>query len=208
MRTHYKPWAKPFIAEHREIAPETIDLSDPFFLATKMHLEIGMGKGDFVVEMAIRHPADHYVAIEVSPMVSAMAIRKMVERDIGNVRVLIEEAEKVIPLFKDATFDSIYLNFSDPWPKRRHEKRRLTFPSKLVEYMRMLKVGGIIYFKTDDDDLYHYSLETFLASSLEVMDYTDDYAHLDADDAYTEYETIFRGEGKNINRIVARRKQI
>ncbi|MFA7020657.1 MAG: tRNA (guanosine(46)-N7)-methyltransferase TrmB, partial [Bacilli bacterium] len=107
---------------------------------------------------------------------------------------------------RDEMLQVVYLNFSDPWPKKRHEKRRLTFPSKLLEYTRILNKGGYVYFKSDNETLYEYSLTTFQDSPLEIITYTDNYSQLDDNDAMSEYEKQFRSEGKNINRIVARRK--
>ncbi|MFA6780642.1 MAG: tRNA (guanosine(46)-N7)-methyltransferase TrmB, partial [Bacilli bacterium] len=129
-----------------------------------------------------------------------------VEKKLVNVRIIVEDVAKVLPLCRDEMLQVVYLNFSDPWPKKRHEKRRLTFPSKLLEYTRILNKGGYVYFKSDNETLYEYSLTTFQDSPLEIIIYTDNYSQLDDNDAMSEYEKQFRSEGKNINRIVARRK--
>ncbi|MFA5421221.1 MAG: tRNA (guanosine(46)-N7)-methyltransferase TrmB [Bacilli bacterium] len=207
MRTRFKPWAKPYLDEHRDIALEDISGDKHFFTDPHLRLEIGCGKGDFVIALAERNPSVHFLAIEVAAMVAAMAARKIVDKELKNVRLLIDDAAKLIPLFPDQMFEAIYLNFSDPWPKKRHEKRRLTSPAKLLEYMRILKVGGHIYFKSDNDELYEYSLSAFKESPFEIVSHTNDYQVLDCEDAMTEYEKQFRGEGKTINRLVARRNK-
>ena len=206
MRTRYKPWAKPFLEEHHDIVVASFDDDKTFFSASNLRMEIGCGKGDFVVAMAEKNPQVNFLAIEVSPMVSAMAVRKIVEKKLSNIRVMVDDVAKILPACQDMMFDAIYLNFSDPWPKRRHEKRRLTSPQKLLEYMRILKVGGYVYYKSDNDGFYAYSLEMFANSPLEIVSHTNDYQPLDDSDAMSEYERLFRSEGKNINRLVARRK--
>ncbi|MFA5481013.1 MAG: tRNA (guanosine(46)-N7)-methyltransferase TrmB [Bacilli bacterium] len=207
MRTRFKSWAKPYLEEHASIALPSLESDANFFSHDFLHLEIGCGKGDFIIAMAKRFPHVHFLAVEVSAMVAAVATKKIVDEGIDNVRVMVENIDAIFPLFKEQMFDVIYLNFSDPWPKRRHEKRRLTFPSKLLEYERILKNDSYLYFKTDNTELYEYSLTTFLESPLEVISYTSNYDTLDESDACSEYEKIFRSEGKKINRIIARRKK-
>ena len=208
MRTRYKPWAKPYLEEHREIVINSISDDEQFFAGTDIKLEIGCGKGDFIVELAEGNPHTHYLAIEVSPMIAAMATRKIVDKKLTNVRVIVEDVAKILPTLPNAMLSALYLNFSDPWPKIRHEKRRLTFPPKLLEYNRILKEGGYVFFKSDNDGLYEYSLLTFANSPFEIIVTTNNYLDLEIDDAMSEYERQFRGLGKNINRIVARRKKV
>lgn len=206
MRTRYKPWAKPYLAAHSEVVLTNLNDDESFFKNEIIEMEIGCGKGDFIVALAEANPHINYLAIEVSAMVAAMATRKVVEKNLHNVRIIVDDVAKILPILRDGMLSALYLNFSDPWPKVRHEKRRLTFPSKLVEYKRILKIGGFVYFKSDNDDLYQYSLIAFTQSPLEVTSYTSDYQSLEAGDAMSEYERQFRNIGKNINRIVARRK--
>ena len=139
-------------------------------------------------------------------MVAAMAVRKIVEKGLLNIHILVADVAHILPQCRDEMFTALYLNFSDPWPKRRHEKRRLTYPQKLLEYKRIIKDGGYIYYKSDNDEFYHYSLEMFTNSPFTVISNTSNYQPLNEDDAMSEYERLFRNEGKNINRIVARRK--
>ncbi len=206
MRTRYKPWAKPYLDDHQEIVIKSLDDDPSFFADGPLEMEIGCGKGDFIVALATNNPNTKYLAIEVSAMVAAMAARKAVENKLQNIRFIVDDVAKILPLFLDETLGAIYLNFSDPWPKKKHEKRRLTFPAKLLEYTRILKKGGYLIFKSDNDALYNYSLSTIKESPLELIAYTDNYSALVEGDAMSEYEKQFRSLSKNINRIVARRK--
>lgn len=205
MRTRYKPWALPYLEEHREIVLTSIEEDKTFFAFPRLEIEIGCGKGDFIVEKAELFPEVHFLAVEVSAMVAAMATKKIVEKELKNVRVIVEDIAKILPACQKQMFDAIYLNFSDPWPKKRHEKRRLTFPAKLLEYIRILKVGGHLYFKSDNDGLYEYSLVTINDSPFQIISATSDYQEVEKGDAMTEYEKLFRSEGTAIKRIIARR---
>lgn len=205
MRTRFKPWALPYLEEHREIVLTSIEEDKAFFAFNRSEIEIGCGKGDFIVEKAELFPEIHFLAVEVSAMVAAMATKKIVEKDLKNVRVIVDDIAKILPACKKQMFDVIYLNFSDPWPKKRHEKRRLTFPAKLLEYIRILKVGGHLYFKSDNDELYEYSLQTINDSPFQIISATNDYQEVEKGDAMTEYEKLFRSEGTTIKRIIARR---
>ncbi|NMV82602.1 MAG: tRNA (guanosine(46)-N7)-methyltransferase TrmB [Erysipelotrichia bacterium] len=205
MRTRFKPWALPYLDEHREIVLTSIEEDEAFFSFPHLEIEIGCGKGDFIVEKAELFPKTHFLAVEVSAMVAAMATKKIVEKEVTNVRVIVEDIAKILPVCQAQTFDAIYLNFSDPWPKKRHEKRRLTFPTKLLEYIRILKVGGHLYFKSDNSGLYEYSLLAISDSPFQVVSSTSNYKFLEAGDAMTEYEKLFRSEGISIKRIIARR---
>jgi len=206
MRTRFKPWAKPYLEQHRDIVVDDLAFDQAFFVHDDLRMEIGCGKGDFVVTMAEKNSTVHFLAVEVSPMVAAMAVRKIVEKGLLNIRILVADVAHILPQCRDEMFSALYLNFSDPWPKRRHEKRRLTYPQKLLEYKRIIKDGGYIYYKSDNDEFYHYSLEMFTNSPFTVISNTSNYQPLNEDDAMSEYERLFRNEGKNINRIVARRK--
>lgn len=207
MRTRYKPWAKPYLEEHREIVISSISDDEGFFRKADIKLEIGCGKGDFIVELAEENPHTNYLAIEVNPIIAAIATRKIVDKKLTNVRIMVDDVANILPTLPNAMLSALYFNFSDPWPKIRHEKRRLTFPPKLLEYNRILKEDGYIYFKSDNDGLYEYSLRTFAESPFKIIATTNNYLDLDIDDAMSEYERQFRGLGKNINRIVARRKK-
>ena len=126
-----------------------------------IHIEIGMGKGTYIMECARRNPDINYIAIEKFDSVLLRALEKVKEDDIPNLRLCIIDAMEIRESFADDELDRIYLNFSDPWPKKHHAKRRLTSPLFLEQYRHILKKNGEIHFKTDNRGLFEYSLETF-----------------------------------------------
>ena len=204
MRSRHKRWAEPYLEQHPEIVIHNLVDHAAFLAGHPLFLEIGAGKGDFVLAMAQK--GGRWIALERETSIAGLLAKKVVESTLGNIRVLPADFDVVAEGFQAYRFEGIFLNFSDPWPKRRHEKRRLTFPAKLLEYMRILKSGGYLFFKSDNDGLYEYSRQTFAESPLEVISETNNYETLEVGDALSEYERQFRSEGKNINRIVARRK--
>ena len=202
MRTKYKPWAKPYLEEHQEITlqEEEIKNLDDFYL------EIGSGKGDFLIQMASKNPNLFFLGIERNVTCAGFTAKKLVESELKNAKLLYADMERVSPLFKDSSVNVIFLNFSDPWPKKRHHKRRLTSDRFLNEYFRILKPNGKIVFKTDNVDLFAFSNETFSENkNFEILSIDSDYDGLDPFDAVTEYEAFFREEGTKINRMVVRK---
>ena len=127
-----------------------------------IYIEIGMGKGDFIYQHALNNPHINYVGIEKYPSVLASAINKMKIKDkVSNLRLITFDAIELNDIFEKDELDLIYLNFSDPWPKSRHEKRRLTSATFLDVYKNNLKAKGSIEFKTDNRGLFEYSLTSF-----------------------------------------------
>ena len=114
-----------------------------------LYLEIGCGKGTFVTELAKRHPENFYVAIEVVPDVIMLAMEKAKSQELPNVKFVCFDANDICDVFEEGELDGLYLNFSDPWPKTRHHKRRLTYIAFLEKYRVVLKNGGRIFFKID-----------------------------------------------------------
>ena len=202
MRTKFKPWAKPYLDSHPEYVKENVVLNPSY---SKHYLEIGCGKGDFICEMAKKHPDIMFYAVELNVSVSGIACKKMVEQEIPNVVLIVSDIEKKFPNLGDKVFDGIFLNFSDPWPKKRHEKRRLTYIDKLNNYYRLLKDDGKLYFKTDNYDLFMYSLTQFDKTNFVKEFYTEDYTFDPSFDAMTEYETQFRKLGTKINKVIYRK---
>ena len=198
MRTKFKAWAEPYINEHPEYAlsDEQIQSLDDFYL------EIGSGKGEFLLRMSKKFPEYQFLGIEKNVTCAGIALKKIVEAESNNVKFLHRDAAEVVKFIKDKSVNIIYLNFSDPWPKRRHYKRRLTSVSFLDEYKRILKNDGCLIFKTDNLDLFEYSLEMFETSGLKIKSVSYDYDGLDELDAQTEYEEFFRKEGTPIKRVV------
>lgn len=198
MRTKYKAWAKPYIEEHLEysLTDEEISSLDDFYL------EIGSGKGDFIIQMSEKYPDRLFLGIEKNVTCAGITLKKIVEKELKNVKFLFKDGAEVIRLLKDHSVNKIYLNFSDPWPKKRHSKRRLTSDSFLEEYKRILKPTGNLVFKTDDIDLFNYSIGMFNEAGFKVINSTFDYDGSDVDDAITEYQTKAVNKGITIKRVI------
>lgn len=206
MRVKYKAWAKPYIDRHSDLVFSRLDFSDNFFDAGSLHLEIGFGKGDFIISLAAKHPDSKFLGIEKNMTVSGIAAKKIVDSGLTNIRLYVGDIAKVFDVIPDATFDSIFLNFSDPWPKRRHAKRRLTYSDNLIQYARILDSKGCLFFKTDKKDLYEFSLLTIKESPFRLISTDENYAGDDEFDAMSEYEKQFRKNGQIIYRIAARKE--
>lgn len=171
-------------------------------------LEIGCGKGSFVYGMAKKHPDKFFVAMEKVRDVIMLAMEKITaDSEINNVVFIAGDAEKLPEYFDVGEIDEIYLNFSDPWPKARHAKRRLTYRKFLEMYKGLLKDEGRIYFKTDNRPFFDFSLEEFPAAGYEMSDITFDLhaSPYNDDNVVTEYEATFSARGYKINRLVAKK---
>lgn len=166
-----------------------------------IYIEIGMGKGNFIIGNAEKYPNINFVGIEKFDSILALALKKMEELELPNVRVIRMDAFDIDKVFNHE-INKIFLNFSDPWPKKRQNKRRLTYPTCLKEYFRVLKPGGKVIFKTDNDVLFEDSLGYFDESDFSVVSVTHDYI-LEDGDQMTEYEKKFRELGTKIKRLVA-----
>ena len=199
MRTKYKPWAKPYIDEHKEVMFTLEELSS---FDKPYYLEIGSGKGQFLVAMAKKFPDKFFVGVERNVTCCGFTAKKLVEEEIANAKLMFINAEILMQEIKDESLEGIFLNFSDPWPKKRHHKRRLTAMSYLDNYYRVLKKGARLVIKTDNTDLFAFTLENLDNSKFKVISKTDDYNEFDEFDTMTEYEKSFRDEGVKINRIV------
>ena len=162
-----------------------------------IEIEIGMGKGKFIIEKAIQNPNVNFIGIEKydSPLVSA--VKKLEELELNNLRLVCIDALGIEEIF-DHEIDKIYLNFSDPWPKKRHVKRRLTSSVFLNKYESLFKNEKRIEMKTDNDDLYDYSCESFIENGYDIVKTDTNYL----DTIRTEYEDKFIGLGKNINYLL------
>lgn len=161
-----------------------------------IEIEIGTGKGKFIIEKALENPNINFIGIEKydSPLVSA--VKKLEELEIPNLRLVCVDAMGICDVF-GKEISKIYLNFSDPWPKKRHTKRRLTSVNFLEKYDNIFKGEKHIEMKTDNDDLYEFSLETLTNYGYEIIKTDTNYF----DTIRTEYEDKFIGLGKNINYI-------
>ena len=166
-----------------------------------IEIEIGTGKGKFIIEKAKQYPNINFIGIEKydSPLVNAVKLLNGIE--LNNLKLICFDALKIDEIF-DKEIDKIYLNFSDPWPKKRHEKRRLTSKQFLDKYDKLFKNEKRIQMKTDNDDLYEYSLLSFEENEYEIIKTDTNYI----DTITTEYEDKFIGKGKNINYIYVVKK--
>ncbi len=204
MRLRHKKWADSLLSEHQDIALNDDDLSS---LPAFDELELGSGCGEFLIQKALNNPDNNYLGVEINNIAFAIAIKKMVglEKIPTNLKFINTDAHKLLDLLKDESLNRIYLNFNDPWPKKKHHKRRLTYVTMLDIYYRLLKIGGEVLYKTDNDILYPDSVEYFKTFGKFDCDFIDDYISLDEGDVMSEYEKKFRGKGKSIHRIVARK---
>lgn len=175
-----------------------------------IRIEIGMGKGKFITEMAMNNPDINYIGIEKYSSVLIRAVEKRRELEIDNLFFIRMDAVEIEDAFEKGEIDRIYLNFSDPWPKDRHAKRRLTSRQFFERYDKILKDDGIIEFKTDNKDLFDFSLEEVKETKFKVINYTYD-LHGDTDaeiyrgNVTTEYEDKFVEKGNKICKLVATR---
>lgn len=173
-----------------------------------LHIEIGMGKGKFIHTLAARNPHINYIGIEMYSSVLYRAIEKRQEADLPNLFFIRMDARNLGDVFDRSEIGRIYLNFSDPWPKERHAKRRLTSPLFLEIYDTVLDPNGTVCFKTDNRSLFDYSLETIEETSpWRVKDVTYDLhgSSFAAENVMTEYEEKFSSKGMPIHRLVAYR---
>lgn len=201
MRTKFKAWAEPYILSHPEISFKKEEYSS----LKDFYIEIGSGKGGFLIEMATKFPNDQFLGIEKNVTCSGISYKKIVESELPNIKFIWADADNLITEIKDESINGIFLNFSDPWPKKKHHKRRLTAPRFISEYYRVLKKGSFLAFKTDNKDLFDFSKEMFEESKFEVKSISDNYLDEDSFDAPTEYEISFREKGCPIYRMVLKK---
>lgn len=177
---------------------------DIFDESRPLHLEIGCGKGNFACGMSEKYPQVNFIAMEKVSDVCCVALEKAKsrteDRERDNLRFLIGDAKILDEAMKPASVDCIYLNFSDPWPKKGHAKRRLTYKTFLEIYRKLLKEDGILKLKTDNDGLFESSLEQFCECGLDVIWKTYDLhsSEYAADNVMTEYEKNFSSKGVKI----------
>ena len=170
-----------------------------------IHIEIGMGKGQFIHAMAKEHPDINYVGIEKYSSVLLRAIQKMEIEELPNLKFIRMDAEDIVSVFGKGEVDKIYLNFSDPWPKDRHAKRRLPSRQFLARYDVILKQDGFIEFKTDNKDLFEFAVEELEPAGWKAKVITRD-LHNDAvlmeGNIMTEYEEKFSSMGNPIYKYI------
>lgn len=166
-----------------------------------IYIEVGCGKGQFIMTLAEQNPDRNYIAIEGRGSIILRALEKATTEGLQNLVFIKEYVKNIEDYFAEGELSGVYLNFSDPWPKDRHAKRRLTHSRYLEAYRKILKPKHCIEFKTDNDDLFAFALEEFYANGLRISEKTTDLhsTELPAKNVTTEYEDKFRAAGKNIN---------
>lgn len=173
-----------------------------------VHIEIGMGKGQFIMQLAKDHPDINYIGIERYSSVLLRALQKMEVEPLPNIRFLCMDASMITEVFDKEKVAKIYLNFSDPWPKERHAKRRLTSRQFFERYDKILARNGVVEFKTDNDDLFAFSMEEVAEAGWTLDAHTFDLHHdpvLNEGNVMTEYEEKFSSLGHPIHKLIARR---
>lgn len=173
-----------------------------------VRIEIGMGKGKFITRLALENPDINYVGIEKYSSVLIRALEKRQELEIDNLMFIRMDAENIEDVFAPGEVDRIYLNFSDPWPKDRHAKRRLTSKEFFARYDNILKKDGIVEFKTDNEMLFDFSLEQIPLADWQLTEVTRDLHHdekMCQGNVMTEYEEKFSAKGNPIYKLIAKR---
>ncbi|AEM68994.1 tRNA (guanosine(46)-N7)-methyltransferase TrmB [Mycoplasma putrefaciens] len=215
MRLRNKPWTKDFLEKHKQYLihfdkQNQIDLVKVFNNQNPVHLEIGCGKGQFITTLSLKNSNINYIAIEKETTIVGVALKKSLEqyqnKQMNNLKYFNDFADDLTKMFAKDSISKIYLNFSDPWPKKRHAKKRLTFISFLNNYSKILKKGGLLEFKSDNDQLYQFSLEQLsLTDKWEIVSKTNDLykdKKLLEDNVASEYENKFHKQNKNINKLI------
>ena len=202
--------AKECIREDKAIALNG-KIQNIFDIRRPLQIEIGMGKGQFIRNMAIKHPDINFIGVEryESVLMKAVQRKRNLETDktIDNLKFLCANARKLAEIFEVGEADKIFLNFSDPWPKDRHADRRLTSPYFLDIYDRILKSDGVIEFKTDNVGLFEYSLKVIKDSKwrLDFCSFDFHSEKESEENIMTEYEEKFAGQGNKICKMIISR---
>ena len=212
MRLRNVPGSREAIADNDMAINEPTELKgkwkEEFGNDNPIRIEIGMGKGKFITTLAMENPDINYIGIEKYSSVLIRAIERCEEIEVPNLRFIRMEAEYICDVFEKGEVDRIYLNFSDPWPKDRHAKRRLTSKQFFERYDVILKKDGIVEYKTDNDLLFQFSLEQVPEAGWELIEQIWDLHNderLMQGNVMTEYESKFSQMGNPIHKLIAKR---
>ncbi len=212
MRLRNIPGSREAIAENRWCIQESEQLKGSWHQVFgndhPVHVEIGMGKGRFLMALARENPRNNYIGIEKYSSVLLRALQKMKEAPLENIRFIRMDAETVSNIFQKGEVERIYLNFSDPWPKDRHARRRLTSRQFFARYDSILKPDGHVEFKTDNQGLFDFSLEEVKEAGWKLDGCTRDLHHdetMNQGNIMTEYEERFSAMGNPIFKLIASR---
>ena len=215
MRIRRKAWARPELEASkffiRNPSENKGKWSECFKRKQPIHLELGCGKGTFISKLASQNPNINYIAIDIKSEMLGLTKRNIekeydnLNREIDNVLITAQEIELIQDIFdENDVIDRIYINFCNPWPKARHNKKRLTHTKQLEKYKTFLKNGGEIYFKTDDDNLFLASQRYFKEAGFKIEKLTYDlHNEKDIDNIQTEHEIMFTNQGVKIKALIA-----
>lgn len=215
MRLRRKPWIDEAIYDFKDfVFSKDYDYGEEmqghwrelFPQKGPLHVELGTGKGNFISQMALKHPEINFIGIELQQDVLYYAAKKVKVLGLKNVRLMVFNIQNLATVFAPGEVSRFYINFCDPWPKARHAKRRLTYVDFLKQYEKLLEPQGELHFKTDNRPLFDFSLEQFVEAGLTVDKLTFDLhnSEYQADNIMTEYERKFSGFGEKINRCEVR----
>lgn len=210
MRVKHKPWAKDYIKEQKDffLSEEDLNNGNPFDNDNPIHLELGMGKGQFIMGLAKQNPDINYIGVELQASAQVMAGKKLEEEPLENVRLYNQDVAKLLEHeFWIGSIDRIYLNFSDPWPKNRHAKRRLTSDRFTPIYDKLLSANGSIHQKTDSKSLFESSIMSLTQNGYEIVDIELDMHNSDRPNIETEYEQKFSKKGFTIKFLEAKKRK-
>lgn len=206
MRLRKKPWIEKAI---KELENEYVYMQDleqfkgkwqEMFPGKRLCLEIGCGKGRFTIGMAELNPDKAFIGVETQHDIAYYPAKAAKDKQLNNVKIICANAENLIDWFEPGEIKELYLNFSDPWPKARHTKRRLTHRNFLEKYKQLLGKGGHLRFKTDNRGLFDFSVEEFKEFGLEIIALSYDLHNSEYDNpVQTEYEQKFSALGTPIN---------
>ena len=215
MRLRNIPSAREVIASHgaaiKNEKEQKGHWQEVFGNTNPIRIEVGMGKGQFLMKLAVQNPDVNYIGIERYSSVLLRGLEKMDEMGEEapkNIRFICMDAAELEEVFAKGEVDRIYLNFSDPWPKARHAKRRLTSTAYWPRYDKILKQDGRVEFKTDNKDLFEFSLESVKEAGWNLKEYTFDLHHdekMNQGNIMTEYEEKFSSKGNPICKLIADR---
>ncbi|TLQ03930.1 tRNA (guanosine(46)-N7)-methyltransferase TrmB [Pediococcus stilesii] len=210
MRVRNKPWAPELIEAHPDLIVEKGQefkgkWHERFAKKQPLFIEVGTGKGQFIINMAKKYPQYNFIGIEIQKTVIAIALKNALEEQLPNLQFLYADGAELTDYFEDHEVSKVFLNFSDPWPKTRHEKRRLTFKSFLKVYEQILIEHGVVEFKTDNQGLFEYSLSSLNNYGMYFDGVWLDLHHSEENDenVETEYEHKFSAKGQPIYKVRA-----
>lgn len=210
MRLRKKKWSNDVYEDYQDVIVDEFEHIKGNWKETmrvdRLRLEIGSGKGDYWHHCADVYQPDGIIGMERDFTAGAIALKKLETYGKDRKRFIHNDAKSLIEMFGEGEIDVIHLNFSDPWPKTRHEKRRLTHLSKLELYKTVLSQNGEIWMKTDNVGLFNYSVVTVTQNGFDLIELDVDFRSQEKEDPTSEYERKFMEKGQPIFRAIWRKK--